>query len=57
VGSQCENKDSPTVSLGHDVTAYFKTAGMKEVRLDLIQGESLGGGTARIRSTSTRSRP
>jgi conjugal transfer mating pair stabilization protein TraN len=49
VGSQCENKDSPTVALGHDVTAYFQNAGVKEVRLDLIQGGSLGGGMARIR--------
>ena len=46
---QCENSDSPTVWLGHDLTGYFKTAGVKSVRLDLIQGGDLGGGTAKIR--------
>ena len=45
----CENSDSPTVWLGHDLTGYFKTAGVKQVRLDLIQGGDLGGGTAKIR--------
>ena len=35
--------------LGHDLTGYFKTAGVKQVRLDLIQGGDLGGGTAKIR--------
>ena len=45
----CENDDSPTVWLGHDVTDYFSTAGEKRVRLALIQGGDVGGGTVRIR--------
>jgi hypothetical protein len=46
---ECENDDSPTVWLGHDVSAYFQTAGEKSVLLALIQGGDLGGGTVRIR--------
>jgi hypothetical protein len=45
----CENSGSPTVWLGHDVSAYFQTEGEKRVLLALIQGEDLGGGTVRIR--------
>jgi hypothetical protein len=45
----CENSGSPTVWLGHDVSAYFKTEGAKSVLLALIQGGDLGGGTVRIR--------
>jgi hypothetical protein len=45
----CENDDSPTVRLGHDVSAYFQTEGEKRVLLALIQGGDLGGGTVRIR--------
>ena len=46
---ECENDDSPTVWLGHDVTGYFKTAGEKRVLLALIQGGDVGGGTVQIR--------
>jgi len=45
----CENSGSPTVWLGQDVSAYFKTEGEKRVLLALIQGGDLGGGTVRIR--------
>ncbi len=48
-GGSCENSDSPTVSLGHDVTGYFQSAGEKRVLLALIQGGEQGGGTAKIR--------
>jgi len=34
---ECENDDSPTVWLGHDVSAYVKTEGEKSVLLALIQ--------------------
>jgi conjugal transfer mating pair stabilization protein TraN len=46
---RCESDDSPTVWLGHDVTDYFSTAGEKRVRLALIQGGDIGGGTVHIR--------
>jgi conjugal transfer mating pair stabilization protein TraN len=46
---ECENDDSPTVWVGHDVTDYFRTAGEKQVLLALIQGGNQGGGTVRIR--------
>jgi conjugal transfer mating pair stabilization protein TraN len=46
---ECDNDDSPTVWLGHDVSAYFQTEGEKRVLLALIQGGDLGGGTVRIR--------
>ena len=44
-----ERDGSPSVWLGHDVGAYFKTAGEKRVLLTLIQGGDLGGGAVRIR--------
>jgi hypothetical protein len=34
---ECENDDSPTGWLGHDVSAYVKTEGEKSVLLALIQ--------------------
>ena len=46
---RCENDDSPTVWVGHDVTDYFRTAGEKQVLLALIQGGNQGGGTVTIR--------
>jgi hypothetical protein len=49
MAGECEDDDSPTVWLGHDVSAYFKTAGEKRVLLALIQGGNQGGGTVRIR--------
>jgi conjugal transfer mating pair stabilization protein TraN len=49
MAGECENDDSPTVWLGHDVSAYFRTAGEKRVLLALIQGGNQGGGTVRIR--------
>jgi hypothetical protein len=49
MAGECEDDDSPTVWLGHDVSAYFKTAGEKRVLLALIQGGSQGGGIVRIR--------